>query len=279
MEEATSESSSIGYVSVTLDQLVTPGSGGRLYAMHHAIRMGGQNIRVLQQTLTGIFNLTGTLEQKMHNMSQNGTDQFIKGSLTNSLRDDFEVRISTLTEGLDGVQKLTQGGGLNTVVGDFKSLTDVTVWVRANIPSDAPKFEHFIDLDILLSGIHQTGVSSEELRNKEVHTERVNISEKQPVVVTSFQRTSTQDWGSSKENNHFSKMTAFEHWNYGDGQRGILHIIKKVIIIYENAAHLSLYYAFAHHAQARLLCNDLLTETINYCQELATVVEDFYHRI
>ena len=127
MEEATSESSSIGSVSVTLDQLVTPGSGGRLYAMHHAIRMGGQNIRVLQQTLTGIFNLTGTLEQKMHNMSQNGTDQFIKGSLTNSLRDDFEVRLSTLTEGLDGVQKLTQGGGLNTVVGDFKSLTDVTV--------------------------------------------------------------------------------------------------------------------------------------------------------
>ena len=44
---------------------------------------------------------------QMHNMSQNGTDQFIKGSLTNSLRDDFEVRLSTLTAGLDGVQKLT----------------------------------------------------------------------------------------------------------------------------------------------------------------------------
>ena len=48
------------------------------------------------------------------------------------------------------------------MVGYFKSLTDVTFWVRSNLPSDAPKFEHFIDLDILLAGIRQTGVSSEE---------------------------------------------------------------------------------------------------------------------
>ena len=51
------------------------------------------------------------------------------------------------------MRHLTEGGGFNTVVGDFKSLTDVTVWVRANIPSDATKFEHFIDLEILMAGI------------------------------------------------------------------------------------------------------------------------------
>ena len=39
------------------------------------------------------------------------------------------------------------------MVGTFKSLTDVTVWLRENLLSDAPKFEHFIDLDILLAGI------------------------------------------------------------------------------------------------------------------------------
>ena len=39
------------------------------------------------------------------------------------------------------------------MVGDSKSLNDVTIWVQANLPSDDPKFEHFIDLDILLVGI------------------------------------------------------------------------------------------------------------------------------
>ena len=48
---------------------------------------------------------------------------------------------------------LTEGGGFNTVVGYFKSFTDVTVWMRANLTSDATKFEHFIDLDIILAGI------------------------------------------------------------------------------------------------------------------------------
>ena len=70
-----------------------------------------------------------------------------------------------------------EGGGLNAVVGDFKSLTDVTVWVRVNLPSNAPIFEHFIDLVNILAGILQTGVSSEEVWNKEVHTERVNCSQ------------------------------------------------------------------------------------------------------
>ena len=39
------------------------------------------------------------------------------------------------------------------MVVDLKSLNDDTIWVRANLPSDALKFEHFIDLDILLAGI------------------------------------------------------------------------------------------------------------------------------
>ena len=47
--------------------------------------------------------------------------------------------------------QLTEGGRFNIVVGYFKSLTDVTVWVQANLPSDAQNFEHFIDLDILLA--------------------------------------------------------------------------------------------------------------------------------
>ena len=51
------------------------------------------------------------------------------------------------------MRQLTEGGGFNIVVGNFNSLTDVTVWVRENLPLDAPKFEHFIDLDILLAGI------------------------------------------------------------------------------------------------------------------------------
>ena len=70
------------------------------------------------------------------------------------------------------------------MVGGFKSLTGVTFWVRANLPSDAPKFEHFIDLYILLAGIRQKGVSSEEVRNKEVHADRVKRSMKHSVVVT-----------------------------------------------------------------------------------------------
>ena len=146
-----------------MNQHVTPVVEVRLYAMHHALNMGYQNIVVLQQNLTGLCNLVGTLEQKMHNLYQNGTAQSIKDSLTSAPRDDFEVRISTLKEELDGVRQLTEGGGFNTVVGEFKSLTDVTVWVRANIPSDGPKFEHFIDLDILLAVILYTGVISEEV--------------------------------------------------------------------------------------------------------------------
>ena len=89
----------------------------------------------------------------MYHFSQNGPAQLIKGSSTSAPRGEFEVRIYTLTTELDGVQQLTEGGGLNTVVGDFMSLTDVTVWVQANLPSDATKYEHFIDLEILFAGI------------------------------------------------------------------------------------------------------------------------------
>ena len=73
--------------------------------------------------------------------------------MTIAPRNDFDVQISTLSAELYGVQQLKEGGGFNKVVGDFKSLPDVTVWVRANLPSYAPKFEHFIDLYILLAGI------------------------------------------------------------------------------------------------------------------------------
>ena len=82
-------------------------------------------------------------------------------------------------------------------------MSDVNVWVRANLPSDTPKYEHFIDLEILLEGMFQTGVSSEEVRNKEVNAEIVKYSENQYVGATSFQRTSPEDWGSSNEKTVF----------------------------------------------------------------------------
>ena len=96
------------------------------------------------------------------------------------------------------------------MIGDFKYLTDITVWVRANFPSDAPGFEHFIDLNILLAGIRQTGVSSEEVRNKEFHDEGVKRLAKQYVLVKSFQRNFPEDWGLSNESNNISKMTTSE---------------------------------------------------------------------
>ena len=176
------------------------------------------------------------------------------------------------------MRQLIEGGGFNTLVGEFKSLTDVNVWMQVNLPSDAPKFDHFVDLYILLAGIRKTGVSSEEVQNKEVHAKRVKRSEKQSVVVTSFQMTFPEDWGLSNENNHFSNMTTFEQWNNGDGQRVILTSIKKGIIFHEKAALSSFYYAFTHHQQARLLCKDMLTKN-NLLREMATVVEDLYHRL
>ena len=78
--------------------------------------------------MTALCNVVVTLDQKIHYLSQNVTAQFIKDSSTIAPRDDFEVRLSTLTEELDVVSQLTDGGGLNAVVGDFKSLNDVTVW-------------------------------------------------------------------------------------------------------------------------------------------------------
>ena len=95
----------------------------------------------------------------MHYLSQHDTSQSIKESSTIAPRNDFDVQLLTLAAELDGVRQLTEGSGYNTVVCDFKSLTDVTVWVQANIPSDAPRFDHFIDFYILLAGIQQTGES------------------------------------------------------------------------------------------------------------------------
>ena len=120
-------------------------------------------------------------------------------------------------------------------------------------------------------------MSIEEVWNKEVHTKRVKRLEKQSGVTKYFQRTSTEDWGLYNENNQFSKMTTSKQWNYGDVLSGILTIIKKGIIIYEKSARSSFDYAFEHHSQARLLCNDLLTKTIYFLRELVTVVEDLYH--
>ena len=65
-------------------------------------------------------------------------------------------------------------------------------------------------------------MSSEEVHNKEVQAKRVNSLANQSVVVMSFKRTYPEDWVSSNGNNHLLKMTTFEQWNYGDGQRGIL---------------------------------------------------------
>ena len=106
--------------------------------MHHDLNMGYKNIGVLQQALTSLCKVVGNLEQKMHYLSHHDTAQFIKDSSTIAPRNEFDVHISTLSADSDAVRQLTEGGGFNILVGDFKSLTNVTVWVRANIPSDAP---------------------------------------------------------------------------------------------------------------------------------------------
>ena len=121
--------------------------------MHHAQNMVDQNIGVLQQTLAGLCNVVGTLEQKMHYLFQNNTAQSIKYSPTIPQRDTFVVWILTLAAELDGMWEIMEGRVFNKMVGYFKSLTGFSVWVQANIPSDAPKFDHFIYLDIILAGI------------------------------------------------------------------------------------------------------------------------------
>ena len=65
----------------------------------------------------------------MHHMSQNSTAQLIRGSSNYAPRGDIEVRLSTFPSDLDGVRQITEGGVFDTVVGDFKSLTGVTVLV------------------------------------------------------------------------------------------------------------------------------------------------------
>ena len=153
MAHVTPIAAKVGSVSATLTQLLTPGEGGCLYSMYHALNMEYQNIGVLEHSLTGLCNAVGNLEQNMNYLYQYYTYHSIKDSSTIAPRNDFDVQFSTLAAEFDGMRKLTEGGGFNTVVGDFKSLNYVTFWVRANIPSDVPKYEHFVDLDILLEVI------------------------------------------------------------------------------------------------------------------------------
>ena len=78
---------------MTLNQLLTPGAGGRLESMYHALNMGDQNIGVLQQTFNGLCKVVGTFEQKMHYMSQHYTSQSIKDSSAIAPRNDFDIQI------------------------------------------------------------------------------------------------------------------------------------------------------------------------------------------
>ena len=153
MAQATSVDAQVGYVSLSINQLVTLGVGGSLYSIHQDLNMVDQNIRILQQTLTGLCNVVGTFDKNMHHLSQNGTAQLIRGNLTNWPRYDFELQLSTFTEELYSVRYLTEGGGFNTIMGDFKFFTDVTVWVQEKLASNTPNFEHFIDFDIFLARI------------------------------------------------------------------------------------------------------------------------------
>ena len=80
MAQATTVAANVGSMFATLDQIITPRSGDCLDSMHHAQKVGDQNIGFLQHTLTVLCNVVETLEQKMHHLSQNGTAQLIKVS-------------------------------------------------------------------------------------------------------------------------------------------------------------------------------------------------------
>ena len=129
MSQATSTAAKVVSLSATLTQLLTPGAGGHIESMHHALTMRYQNIGVLQQTLTGLCNVVGTLEKKMRYLSHHDTVQSIKDSFTIAPKNDFGVQLLTLSVDLDGMRQLSEGGGFNRVVGNFKSLTDFNVWV------------------------------------------------------------------------------------------------------------------------------------------------------
>ena len=61
MSQATSTAAKVASVNATLTQLLTTGTGGRIKSTHYALNMRYQNIGVLQQTLTGLCNVDGTL--------------------------------------------------------------------------------------------------------------------------------------------------------------------------------------------------------------------------
>ena len=66
MVQATSTASKVVSFSATLIQLLTPGEGGRLDSMHHALNMRDQKFGLLQPNSTGLCNVVGTLEHKIH---------------------------------------------------------------------------------------------------------------------------------------------------------------------------------------------------------------------
>ena len=57
MSQSKSTSAKVVTVSANLTQLLTPGAGGSLDSMHHALNMGDQNIGVLQHIFTGLCNI------------------------------------------------------------------------------------------------------------------------------------------------------------------------------------------------------------------------------
>ena len=80
MAQETSTAFKVGSITETLTQLLTRGSGVCLDYMHHDLNMVYNNIVVFQHNLTGLCNIVGNLEQKMHYLYQNDTAQSIKDS-------------------------------------------------------------------------------------------------------------------------------------------------------------------------------------------------------
>ena len=76
--------------------------------MHHALNMGKQNIGLLQQNLTGLCNVVGTLEQKMHYLSQHDTADSIEENSDIASSNDFDLQLLTLAAELDGVRQISE---------------------------------------------------------------------------------------------------------------------------------------------------------------------------
>ena len=55
-----STAAKVGSFSATLTQPLTPGAGGCLDSMRHALNLVDQNVGVMQHSLTGFCNVVGT---------------------------------------------------------------------------------------------------------------------------------------------------------------------------------------------------------------------------